>query len=173
MDSKRKMHWTNLLPAARVVKTAPSTTLLVFALATMVLGCGGMRSENESQLIAGSDVTPLETRQRKIFTNWTPVNAPASPCQSRNGKLILYSDGSQEWEIELLSPSGGTKWVQAFHFYDTERPDHTWFGSRSAESVAINYGNIWTYWRHRRGTGDLKLAAAFDKIKYVVWSAGC
>jgi hypothetical protein len=152
---------------------AAASTLMAFALATMLLGCGRLASERETDFVAGSDMTTIETRQRKIFTNWTPANVPAGACQSRNGRLILYSDGSQEWEIELLSASGGTRWEQAFHFYDTEKPDHTWFGSRSAAGVDINYRNVWMYSRHRRGPGDLKLAAAFDRIRYVVWSAGC
>ena len=153
---------------------AMASTLMAFVVATMVLGCSRFASEREPDFVAGSDLTAVDIRQRKIFTNWTsPGNTPAGACQSRNGKLILYSDGSQEWEIELLSASGGTRWEQAFHFYDTEKPDHTWFGSRSAGSVDINYTNVWTYWRHRRGPGDLKLATAFDRIKYVVWSAGC
>lgn len=159
-----------IIPA---VKPAPST-LISFAIAIiLLLGCGRMAIQQESELVTGSEMMAPETRQRKIFTNWTPGNTATGACQSRNGKLILYSDGSREWEVELLSASGGTRWEQAFHFYDTEKPDHTWFGSRSAGAFNINYGNIWTYWRHRRGAADLKLAAAFDKIKYVVWSAGC
>ena len=172
MHSKRDMNLTNLAPAARAVKAVPAT-LLVFALTTTLLGCARMASEKESELLAGSEMTTLETRQRKIFTNWTPVTASMGACQSRNGKLILYSDGSQEWEVELISPSGGTRWEQAFHFYDTEKPDHTWFGSRSGGSVDLSYQNIWTFSRRRRGPGDLRLAAAFDRIRYVVWSAGC
>src|SRR5262249_15643839 len=82
-------------------------------------------------------------------------------------------DGSQEWEIELLSPNGFARWDQAFHFYDTGKPDHTWFGSRSGGGFNINYTNVWTYWRHRRGPADLRLAAAFDKISYVVGSSAC
>ena len=164
------MNWPNLLAAAGTVK-ALSATLLVLTFATMLSGCGGMQTERE--LSAGSEATAVEARQRKIFANWTPVNAPPGACQARNGRLILYSDGSQEWEIELLSPSGSARWEQAFHFYDTGKTDHTWFGSRSGGGFNINYTNVWTYWRHRRGPADLRLAGAFDKISYVVWSAAC
>ena len=165
------MNWPNLLATAGTVK-ALSATLLVLTFATLLSGCGGMR-QTERGLAAGSEMTAVETRQRKIFANWTPVNAPAGPCQARNGRLILYSDGSQEWEIELLSPSGAARWDQAFHFYDTGKTDHTWFGSRSGGTFDIKYTNVWTYWRHRRGPADLRLASAFDKISYVVWSAAC
>jgi len=164
------MNWPNLLATAGTVK-ALSATLLVLTFATMLSGCGGMQTERE--LSAGSEMTAVEARQRKIFANWTPVNAPPGACQARNGRLILYSDGSQEWEIELLSPSGAARWDQAFHFYDSGKADHTWFGSRSGGGFNINYTNVWTYWRHRRGPADLRLASAFDKISYVVWSAAC
>ncbi len=164
------MIWMHLTAASGAVK-ALSATLLVLVLATMLSGCASV-AQREQELAAGSEATAVEARQRKIFTNWTPVNAPAGACQARNGRLILYSDGSQEWEIELLSPSGA-RWQQAFHFYDTGRVDHTWFGSRPGGNFDINYTNVWTYWRHRRGPADPRLAAAFDKIRYVVWSAAC
>jgi len=168
---EKSMNLTNLLAASGAGKTL-SATLLVLAFAAMLFGCGSVAQRN-AELAAGSEMTTVETRQRKIFANWTPVSAPPGACQARNGRLILYSDGSQEWEIELLSPNGFARWDQAFHFYDTGKPDHTWFGSRSGGGFNINYTNVWTYWRHRRGPADLRLAAAFDKISYVVWSAAC
>jgi len=171
MRGKKGTQWLGLFASIAALKT-PSITLLVLSLAIILSGCWSV-ARPRPELAAGSEATAVESRQRKIFVNWTPVNAPPGACQARNGRLILYSDGSQEWEIELLSPNGAATWDQAFHFYDTGKPEHTWFGSRSGGTFDIRYSNVWTYWRHRRGPADLKLAAAFDKISYVLWSAGC
>ena len=158
------------LPFSRSRFFAPA--LFGLTLAIVLSACGSI-GQRTPELAAGSEATAVENKQSKIFTNWILINPQGGPCKSRNAKLILYSDGSQEWEIELLSPSGGVRWDQAFHFYDTGKPDHTWFGSRWGGGFDINYSNIWTYWHHRRGPADLRLATAFDKISYVVWSGAC
>jgi hypothetical protein len=136
-------------------------------------GCGRIAARNESEAIASSDMIITDGRQRKIFSNWTPLQTPGGACQSRRGRLILYPDGSREWEVEVLSKDSGRAWEQAFHFYDAGTADATWFGSRLGGRFEIPYGDVWTYWRYGRGLGDRKLAEAFEKIKYVVWSAGC
>ena len=171
MSAQKVIHGLELRPSVSAVKTF-AVSLVLLSLATALSGCGSV-TPTYRELAAGSEATAVEGRQRKIFTNWTPVNPPPGACQARNGRLILYSDGSQEWEIELLSPNGAARWNQIFSFYDSGKPDHTWFGSRLGGNFDIIYSNVWTYWRHRRGPADLKLAAAFDKISYVVWSAAC
>jgi hypothetical protein len=165
------MNWLDSWASVSALKTLAGS-IVVLSLATSFLGCGSV-TLTDRELAAGSEATAVEGRQRKVFTNWTPVNPPPGSCQARNGRLILYSDGSQEWEIELLSPNGAARWGQTFSFYDSGKPDHTWFGSRWGGNFDIIYTNVWTYWRHRRGPADARLAAAFDKISYVVWSAAC
>jgi len=170
MSGQKVVSWLDSWTSVSAGKSL-AMSLFVLNLATALLGCGSV-TFSDRELAAGSEATAVEGRQRKIFANWTPVNPPPGACKARNGRLILYSDGSQEWEIELLSPIGA-RWGQTFSFYDSGKPDHTWFGSRSGGSFDIIYSNVWTYWRHRRGPADLKLAAAFDKISYVVWAAMC
>ena len=63
-----------------------------------------------------------------------------------------------------MSSGGHNRWEQTFQFYDSEQPDHTWFGARAGGSWDLYQGNVWTYWRYGRGAADLKLAEAFDRI---------
>jgi hypothetical protein len=112
-------------------------------------------------------------RPSKVFENWSPATAATATCTSRNAKLVLYEDGTREWEVELISGQSPDLWEQAFHFYDTGKPDHTWFGSRSGGQFEIWYDRVWTHWRVGRGSPDLHLAQAYDKIGYVLWSARC
>lgn len=170
MDKNEDKTWVNQDKVISAAKTVPAT-LLVLILATM--GCARILAQRNADLIAGSDATTFEGRQRKVFTNWTPVQSSGGTCHSRNGKLILYPDGSRELEVELMTTDAGEIWEQNFHFFDNEKPDHTWFGSRMGGSFDIPYRNVWTYFRYRRSAADLKLAAAFDRIRYVVWSVRC
>jgi hypothetical protein len=156
-----------------VILTKALPALALFLVLIMGWGCGRIAAGNESEAIASSDMLIVDGRQRKIFSNWTTAQTPAGACQSRHARLILYPDGSREWEVELMSKDGGRPWQQTFHFYDAENPDATWFGSRRGGTFKIPYGSVWTYWRYGRGPADLKLAEAFEKIRYVVWSASC
>src|SRR5262245_54981886 len=153
---------------------ATPATLLVPIL-TLLLGCAQKVAVRErSDLVAGSRAAKLIfDGRRKVFTDFTPLSDPAGACASRNGKLVLYPDGSWEWETETMSSNGRNRWQQTFHFYDSEKPDHTWYGSREGGSWDLYQGNIWTYWRYGRGAADLQLAQTFDRIGYVVWVGGC
>ena len=151
-------------------KALATTSVLLF-LAPLVLSCGRMAAKPEA--LASSPMTIADGRQRKIFANWTPGQTAAGDCQGRNARLILYSDGSREWQVELMSKDPGENWAQSFHFYDAANPDATWFGSRDGGRFKIYDENVWTYWRYGRGPADKKLAEAFDRISYVVWSASC
>jgi hypothetical protein len=154
---------------------ATSTTLLALSVAVLLFGCAQTTTVRErSDSIAGSGAAKLTAEdRRKVFANWTPVYAPAGACASRNGKLTLYPDGSWQWEAETMSSASRNQWQQTFQFYDSEKPDHTWFGSRAGGSWDLYQGNVWIYWRYGRGSADLKLAEAFDRIGYVVWVGGC
>jgi hypothetical protein len=159
---------------SEVILRKPLQAILIVVFAAVLLcGCGRIAARSDSEAIASSDMIITEGRQRKIFSNWTPLQTPGGACQSRRGRLILYPDGSREWEVELISKDSGRDWQQTFHFYDAGDPDATWFGSRLGGMFEIPYGNVWTYWRYGRGPGDRKLAEAFEKIKSVVWSASC
>lgn len=154
---------------------ATPATLLALILVALLFGCTQkIAIRDRSDLIAGSHAARIIVEEkRKVFANFTPLLAPAGPCASRNGKLILYPDGSWEWEAETMSSGDRTRWEQTFHFYDSEKPDRTWFGSREGGISDLYHRNVWTYWRYGRGSADLKLAEAFDRIGYVVWAAGC
>jgi len=151
----------------------PPATLLVPIL-TLLLGCAQRAPVRErSDLIAGSYAAKSAfDGRRKVFADFKPQSEATGACASRNGKLILYPDGSWEWETETIS-NGRNRWQQTFHFYDSDKPDHTWFGSREGGGWDLYQGNIWTYWRYGRGAADLRLAETFDRIGYVVWMGGC
>jgi hypothetical protein len=149
---------------------------LVLALAGALLGCAPTLAERRKSeaLAASSFVSRIsQGRPSKVFENWTPASAATAACRSRNAKLVLYDDGTREWEVELLSAVSRDLWEQAFHFYDTEKQDHTWFGSRPGGQFEIEQDKLWTHWRSGRGSPDPKLAQVYDKIGYVVWSARC
>jgi hypothetical protein len=152
---------------------ATPTKLVALILAVLFFGCAQKSALRERSVsIVGSGAATVGDR-RKVFVNWIPVYAPAGACASRNGKLVLYPDGSWEWEAETMTSDGRNRWEQTFHFYDSEKPDHTWFGSREGGSWDFYERKVWTYWRYGRGSADLKLAEAFDRIGYVVWVGGC
>src|SRR5215475_6728080 len=147
---------------ATLMFRAPPATLLVPILA-LLLGCAQKVAVRErSEAVAGSPAAKVAfDGRRKVFADFTPLSEPAGACASRKGKLILYPDGSWEWETETMSSNGHNRWQQTFHFYDSEKPDHTWFGSREGGSWDLSEGNVWTYWRYGRGSADLKLAETF------------
>jgi hypothetical protein len=142
-------------------------------LSFVAYGCVPVSSGIQTAAVSNFDPGAPDSRVRKIFSNWTPAERTDGACQTRHARLILHSDGSREWEVELLSNEAGRHWTQDFHFYDSSTPDATWFGSRYGGAFVIPYANVWTYWRFGRGPGDRGLAEAFDKIKSVVWTGGC
>jgi len=142
-------------------------------LSVLASACTPAVTTTQQMGVAGYDTSLPDVRVRKIFSTWTPAETTDSVCQARHARLILNSDGSREWEVELLSTQPGVRWEQEFHFYDGNTPDATWFGSRYGGAFIIPYANVWTYWRFGRGPGDRALSAAFDKIKTVVWTGGC
>ena len=174
MIENKDVTCTRVVEVIRTLGTTPAT-LLASILAALLFGCSQQSAVRErSDWITGSRAATITIdERRKVFTNWTPVLNPAGACASRNGKLTLYRNGSWEWEAETMSSDDRNRWKQTFHFYDSERPDRTWFGSRAGGSWDLDQRNVWTYWRYGRGAGDVRLAEAFDRIGYVEWEAGC
>jgi hypothetical protein len=160
-------------------KTLPQMTkiagalLSCFLLGALGLACTPVSTGVGAVGVASFEGASAEGRVRKVFSNWTPAETTDGICQTRHARLILHSDGSREWEVELLSREPGRRWEQEFHFYDGTTSDATWFGSRFGGAFLIPYANVWTFWRFGRGPGDRSLAAAFDKIRSVVWTGGC
>jgi hypothetical protein len=169
------LRFMNHNKTVRCAKRTLEATLAALIVGSVLFGCAQRIAVTErSDLIAGSHAARIPVAEkRKVFTNFMPQLGPAGQCASRNGRLILYPDGSWEWEAETISSSDRSRWEQTFHFYDSDRPDRTWFGSRDGGSWDLHHPNVWTYWRYGRGAADLKLSEAFDKIGYVVWAAGC
>jgi hypothetical protein len=174
MNENNDVTCTRVGEVIRALGATPAT-LLALILAALLFGCAQQSAVRErSDWITGSRAARITVdERRKVFTNWTPVLDPAGACESRNGKLVLYTNGSWEWEAETMSSDDRNRWEQTFHFYDSEKPDRTWFGSREGGSWDLYQRNVWTYWRYGRGAGDVKLAEAFDRIGYVVWAGGC
>jgi hypothetical protein len=174
MNENKDVKRTKVGEGIRPLGATP-VPLLALILVALLSGCAQKSAIRErSDSMAGSHAAKITgDEKRKVFANWTPVLGPAGACASRNGKLILYPDGSWEWEAETMSSNDRNRWEQTFHFYDSEEPDRTWFGSRVGGGWDLHQGSVWTYWRRGRGAGDLKLAEAFDRIGYVLWMGGC
>ena len=162
-----KTNMTNEIAAVKIL----AATFACVMVAALLGACAPMATN--ADVVAGSDVSFVGGSQRKMFINWAPNDRAVGTCLNRHARLILYADGSREWEVELLSSDSGHAWQQDFHFYDADNNEATWFGSRWGGAFDINNRNVWTYWRYGRGPADRRLADAFDRIKYVVWSARC
>ena len=109
----------------------------------------------------------------KIFDSWDGAMV-LGDCNARNAKLTLYENGGFEWEVELMSIDINDEWYQSFEFYDGPPPGGTSFGKREGGRFDIKLKNTWRSWRRRgRSSPDPKLAAVFERIQTVRWTAGC
>jgi hypothetical protein len=128
------------------------------------------------------DVNPLEkasaparimkigTQNAKVFDSWGAPEIKRGDCSVRNGKLILYQNGSVEWNAEMLTKDPGDEWLQSFEFLEGD----TVLGTRPVARYTIREKDKWLPW-HTGGAAvpNSKLAGAFDRIQTVRWLSSC
>src|ERR1051325_4640255 len=79
-------------------------------IAAIGYACTPVMTTTEQIGVASYDTTVPDVRVRKIFSSWSPAEKSDGVCRARHAKLILHSDGSREWEVELFSTQPGVRW---------------------------------------------------------------
>lgn len=154
----------------RTLLVGSLVSLGIVALTTAVAAPGENVTAKAS---APARLTKIGDQNAKVFDTWGSGEIKRGDCSARNAKLVVYQNGSVEWDAEMRSTDAGDEWEQSFAFYEGA-PKKTLLGNKPTVRFNIKAGNKWLPWRSGGPSSpDPKLAGVFERIQVVEWESSC